>query len=371
MHEPLAPFIEGMLNVLPANMTPKKRPTIRDVANQAEVSVATVSNVLGNRKAVSPLLVENVRRAAGELGYSADRAASQLRSGKAKVIAIVVPSLDNPFFTSIIAAVEQAIRTDGYDIVIASSNNDSGLEAKRLHALLSWRPAGIIVIPAEDGSPASDVLAANGAPFVVVDRLPGRENVDSVAIDNPRAAAIAADHLLKLGHRDVLVVASTLQLANIRERQEAITKAFIAAGCAAPKVLEVGLTLEEVISGLTGWFEGKDRPTGIIALTNFTTIGVIAALAAAEIRIPTDISLVGFDDYIWMQAATPSITAIRQPVERLGIEAWNCLHQRIEGSKTAPRTVRLPSSLQVRSSTAAVAARPRNVRKRRVGAAIA
>lgn len=349
----------------------KKRPTIHDVASRAEVSVATVSNVLGNRKAVSPLLAESVRRAAEELGYSADRAASQLRSGKTRVIAIVVPSLDNPFFTSIIAAVEQAIQTDGYDIIVASSNNDPDLEAKRLFAMLSWRPAGIIAIPAEDGSPASNILAANGSPFVIVDRLPDRETVDSIAIDNYQAACLAAQHLLQLGHRDVLVVASTLQLQNIRLRQAAITEVFTKIGCNAPKVLEVGLTLEAVVSGLTGWFEGKKRPTGIIALTNFTTIGVIAALAAAEIQVPADISLVGFDDYIWMQAATPSITAIQQPVERLGIEAWNCLRQRIDGSRTAPRTVRLPCALQVRNSSAAVAARPNSIRKRRTSAKVA
>ena len=352
-------------------MAVKKRPTIHDVADRAGVSVATVSNVLGHRKVVSPLLAENVRRAAEELGYSADRAASQLRSGKAKVIAIVVPSLDNPYFTSIIAAVEQAVRTDGYDIIVASSNNDSGLEAKRLHALLSWRPAGIIVIPAEDGSPVIDILAANAPPFVVVDRLPDREVVDSIAIDNHQAARIAAEHLLQLGHRDVLIVASTLQLSNIRERQTAITEAFTKTGCAAPEVLEVGLTLEAVIGGLAGWFVGKERPTGIIALTNFTTIGVIAALAAAGVRVPTDISLVGFDDYIWMQAATPSITAIRQPVEKLGIEAWNCLRQRIDGSRKPPRTVRLSCALQVRNSSAAVEAKTNRIRKRRSTAKVA
>ena len=352
-------------------MTPGKRLTIRDVASRAEVSVATVSNVLGDRKSVSPSLAENVRRAAKELGYSADRAASQLRSGKAKVIGIIVPSLDNPYFTSIISAVEQAIQADGYDIIVASSNNDPGVEAKRLYALLSWRPAGIVIVPAEDGSPASDTLAANVCPFVVVDRLPDREGVDSIAINNHQAATMAAEHLLRLGHRDVLVVASTLRLANICERQVAITEAFTATGCNAPRILEVGLTLEAVVNGLTGWFEGKERPTGIIALTNFTTIGVIAALAGAGIQIPNDMSLVGFDDYIWMQAATPSITAIRQPVEKLGIEAWKCLRQRIEGGKKAAETVRLPCSLQVRASSAAIAAWPNNTRKQKTGAAVA
>ena len=352
-------------------MAVKKRPTIHDVADRAGVSVATVSNVLGHRKVVSPLLAKNVRRAAEELGYSADRAASQLRSGKTKVIAIVVPSLDNPYFTSIIAAVEQAVRVDGYDIIVASSNNDSASEVKRLQALLSWRPAGIMVIPAGDDSSTSKILAANAPPFVVVDRLPDRETVDSIAIDNHQAARIAAEHLLQLGHRDVLIVASTLQLSNIRERQAAITQAFTQTGCPVPRVLEVGLTLEAVVGGLAGWFVGKERPTGIIALTNFTTIGVIAALAAAGVRVPTDISLVGFDDYIWMQAATPSITAIRQPVEKLGIEAWNCLRQRIDGSRKPPRTVRLSCALQVRNSSAAVEAKTNRIRKRRSTAKVA
>ena len=131
------------------------------------------------------------------------------------------------------------------------------------------------------------------------------------------------------------------------------------------------MTLEAVVGGLAGWFVGKERPTGIIALTNFTTIGVIAALAAAGVRVPTDISLVGFDDYIWMQAATPSITAIRQPVEKLGIEAWNCLRQRIDGSRKPPRTVRLSCALQVRNSSAAVEAKTNRIRKRRSTAKVA
>jgi LacI family transcriptional regulator len=188
-----------------------------------------------------------------------------------------------------------------------------------------------------------------------VDRLPPHLDVDTVAIDNEEAAVAASSHLITLGHRDVLVVASTLKLANVRARLSGIRRAFKKSGLPAPKVVEAGLTLETASDRLAAWFDANDHPTGIIALTNFTTIAVIASLARLEIRMPGDISLVGFDDYIWMQAATPTITAIRQPVEQLGAQAWICLRERIEEGRTKPRTVRLHCSLQVRGSTSLAA----------------
>jgi DNA-binding LacI/PurR family transcriptional regulator len=332
----------------------KKRPSIRDVALMADVSVATVSNVLGGRKMVTPALAARVNEAVKALGYQADRAASQLRSGRARVIAVLVPSLDNPFFTSIIAGIEQAVQSEGYDIIVASSNNDGETERKRLSALLSWRPAGVMILPVDDRFAALDMLEASDSPFVVVDRLPLRLRADTVAVDNQHAAILACNHLVALGHRDVLVVASTLKLANIRARISGIRRAFRQANLPEPKIVEAGLSLETASSQLAGWLATNERPTGIIALTNFTTIGVIASLNQLGLRIPDDVSLVGFDDYVWMQAATPTITAIRQPVEQLGAQAWACLRERIEDGRTELRTLRLQCSLQVRGSTARV-----------------
>ena len=324
----------------------------------ADVSVATVSNVLGARKTVNPLLVARVHAAVETLGYRVDRAAAQLRSGKTRIIAVLVPALDNPFFTSIIAAIEQAVQSDGYDIIVASSNNDAGTERRRLATLLSWRPAGVVVMPVDDAFAASDLLEAAEPAFVVVDRLPPRLSADTVSVDNEQAAILACDHLIALGHRDILVVASTLRLANIRKRFSGIRKACRDGGLPDPKVLEVGLTLEAVALDLADWLAANERPTGIIALTNFTTIGVIASLAQAGIRIPRDLSLVGFDDYIWMQAATPSITAIRQPVEQLGLQAWNCLRERIQDGRQKRKAMRLRCTLQVRGSTSRVPVLP-------------
>jgi LacI family transcriptional regulator len=330
----------------------------------AEVSVATVSNVLGGRKPVNPALVARVEAAVKALGYQADRAASQLRSGKARVIAVLVPSLDNPFFTSIIAGLEQAVKSEGYDIIVASSNNDERTERKRLVALLSWRPAGIVILPTDDKFGARDLLEGGEAPFVVVDRLPPRLVADTVAVDNQQAATMACEHLVALGHRDSLVVASTLKLANIRARLSGIRRCFKKAHLPEPELVEAGLTLETASERLATWFEANDRPTGIIALTNFTTVAVIASLGQHGLRIPKDVSLVGFDDYIWMRAATPTITAIRQPVEQLGAQAWACLRERIEDGRSNNRTLRLQCSLQIRGSTARAAELSKNPRIR-------
>jgi DNA-binding LacI/PurR family transcriptional regulator len=344
-------------------MAENKRPSIREVARMAEVSVATVSNVLGGRKPVNAALTARVLAAVKTLGYRTDRAASQLRSGKARVIAVLVPSLDNPFFTSIIAALEQAAQTDGYDIIIASSNNDPTTEARRLSALLSWRPAGVVILPADDAFGCHALLVESATPFVVVDRLSPHVKADSVTIDNQQAAAMACDHLAALGHQDILVVASSTMLSNIRARIQGIKRRCRKLGLVAPKVVEAGMSLESASGRLAAWFGVNQRPTGIIALTNFTTIGVIASLGQHGLHAPDDVSLVGFDDYAWMQAVTPTITAVRQPVERLGEQAWTCLRERIEGHRSAPRTVVLECSLQVRGSSASVRTQQRRAMK--------
>jgi LacI family transcriptional regulator len=329
-----------------------KPPTIRDVATRAGVSTATVSNVLANRSSVNPTLAERVRAAVRALGYEVDRAASQLRSGRSRVVAVVVPSLENPFFTSIIASIERHVRSDGYDIVVASSGDQEDVERARLAALLSWRPLGVVVIPCTDAFASRAVLRDAGVPYVVVDRVVEQTSgVDSVSVDNQAAGVLAAEHLVGLGHRNVLIFASSLRLANIRERCAGVRRAFAAAGLPEPSILEAGFVIEEVSEKLEAWLARHRRPTGIIALTNFATLGAMSALAKLSIRVPDQVSLVGFDDYVWMRASSPPITAVRQPVDHIGAEAVKRLRSRIREDDAPPVSVHLACDLVVRSST--------------------
>jgi DNA-binding LacI/PurR family transcriptional regulator len=294
-----------------------------------------------------------VRRAAADLDYRIDRAASLLRSGKTQVICALVPSLENPFFTSLIAAIERHLRADGYDIIIASGNDEAD-ERARMAALLSWRPAGVVVVPSTDAFASRGLLEDGRIPYVTVDRVSEEQGGDSVTIDNAAATALAARHLLDLGHRRVLVVASSLRYANIRERCVGIGETYRTAGLEAPRVLEVGLSFEEIDERLETALAADPRPTGVIALTNFATMGVISSLKRLGIVAPDDISLIGFDDYTWMQVATPSITAVAQPIDRIAAAAWSQLHARIDGDDHTATRLRLGCRLEIRQSTRAV-----------------
>ena len=332
-------------------------PSIKDVARRAGVSPGTVSNVYSKNRPVKAALVARVRAAAEELGYQPDRAASQLRSRKARVIGILVPSLNNPFFTSLIAAIEERAQSEGYEIIVASSNDDEESEATRLATLAAWRPAGIVVIPCADEFAARGVIARASIPYVVADRLAANLAVDAVTIDNTEAGIKAARHLLDLGHHDFVVAASTLKLANIRERCSGIQSVFTERGLAGPSLIEVGLEFEAATDRLRAWIENNRRPSAFLALTNFTTLGVLASLSRLNISVPDDVSVLGFDDYSWMRAVNPPLSAIRQPVEEIGQQVWIRLRARIAGDTSAPVHMRLGCELIVRSSTRRAASR--------------
>jgi DNA-binding LacI/PurR family transcriptional regulator len=332
----------------------RKPATMRDVAIAAGVSTATVSNVLSGRRGVDADLAERVRAAAQRLDYRVDRVASQLRSGRTRVVAVLVPSIENPYFTALIAALERLVRADGYDIVVASASDTAEIERERLAALMAWRPAGLIVTPTGDDFLSHDLIAEAGLPYVVMDRVGDAPGADSVTIDNAAAARLAADHLIALGHGDILVVASSLGLANIRARAAGIAAAYAAVGRPAPPVLEGGLTFEAIGDRFARHIAANGRPSAVIALTNFATLGVLAALADHALDVPGDVSLIGFDDYAWMRVARPSITAIAQPVEAMAAAAWQRLQHAFAGDQGAPQRLQLAARLEIRGSTRSV-----------------
>lgn len=331
--------------------------SIKDVATRAGVSPGTVSNVFSGNRAVRADLVERVRKAAEDLGYQPDRVASQLRGGKGRVVAALVPDLNNPFFTSLIASIEASLRDDGMDIIVASSNDNPEEERARLSALLAWRPAAIVAVPCNDEFACRDLIARANVPCVVADRVPNLFDGDAVTVDNIDAGRKAAEHLVGLGHRDIVVAASTLKLKNIRERCEGIEQVFASRGLAKPTLIEVGLDFETASDRLAGFMEGDQQPSAFLALTNFGTLGVLASLQKWGLSVPRDISVLGFDDYSWMRAVVPPLTAIRQPVEEMGREIWSRLSARIGGSTEPGFRLKLSCELVVRASTAQLPAR--------------
>lgn len=328
-----------------------RRVTIKDVAARAGVSIATVSNVFSGNKPVNADLQARVHKAANALSYQVDRAASQLRSGQAKVVGVLVPDLDDVFFTSLVSQLEVMAQKDGYDIIVASSRDDVGLEQSRLRTLLAWRPSGLIVVPCSDDVPAGLESEIARLPMVFADRVPPDMGlVDTVTINNREAGEIAARHLLALGHRDIVVAASSLGISPIRERLRGAADLVRATLGTDPIVIELGSNAERGAGAFLHWLERHPRPTAVIALTNVTTLSTLSALARLRIDIPDPVSVVGFDDYPWMSARKTGLTAIRQPIAEIAAAAWERLRLRMCGDASPPLMTVLQTSLQVRDS---------------------
>lgn len=311
-----------------------RKPSIRDVAKLAEVSTATVSNVFSGKKPVNDALKTRVQFAADQLGYQMDRAASQLRSQRNKVVTVLVPNITDTFFATIVSHLENLAFEHGYDVIVASSHDREDVESSRIKALMSWRPAGMIAIPCAGQLSEALLTLKNRCPTVLIDRVSIHSTpFDTVTIDNYAAGELACQHLVDAGHKNILIAASNLSFPPIRERVEGTYNVLKQSQLGHPHVIELGSELGLGSSKITQWLITHPKPTAIFALTNVTTLSTLTALAELNIKVGEDISLVAFDDYAWMSARSTSLTAIRQPVELVAASAWSKLLERIESER--------------------------------------
>lgn len=330
--------------------------TIREVAERAGVSIATVSNVLTGRKAVTADLASRVNDAARELSYHVDRAASQLRSGRTQVVGVLVPNFNDTFFTSLVSRIESLAAAEDYQVVVVSAHDDPEVESARLEALMGWRPSGIIAVPATNAAPALLCREVGRLPIILVDRV-GQDDLgfDTVTVDNHAAGCVAAEHLLDNGHKSIAIASSVSAFRPIRERIDGVADSCLRRDAAAPRIIEVGIDHERGANILCDWLDANPHPTALVAMTNVTTLAALSALARRGLEIPDAVSLIGFDDYAWMTARKVPLTAVRQPIDEIADRAWGHLLSRIQGDAPGTENIVLSASLQVRSSVARLA----------------
>ncbi|ODT66776.1 MAG: hypothetical protein ABS75_24585 [Pelagibacterium sp. SCN 63-23] len=327
--------------------------TIREVAERAGVSIATVSNVLTGRKAVTAELASRVNEAARALSYQVDRAASQLRSGRTQVVGVLVPNFNDTFFTALVSRIENLAATEGYQVVVVSAQDDPEVEAARLEALMGWRPSGVIAVPATNEAPSLLCREVGSLPIILVDRV-GRDDLgfDTVTVDNHAAGWAAAEHLLDNGHKSIAIASSVSAFRPISERIRGVTESCIRRGVPVPQVVEVGVDHERGADILGDWLDANAHPSALVAMTNVTTLAALSALARRGLDIPDAMSLIGFDDYAWMTARKVPLTAVRQPIDVIADRAWEHLMFRVRGGQAGVENIVLSASLQVRNSVA-------------------
>ncbi len=319
------------------NMSNKK-PSIKDVAEMVGVSYATVSNVFTGKKKVNEDLQRRVREAAAKLGYFVDKNASQLRTGNKSLVAVLVPNIADSFFAEIVSRIEKNAIDAGYDIVVASTHGRADVEESRLAALMSWRPAGLIVVPTTGQPPLILNQPGFSVPTVLLDRVLSKgTSFDTVTLDNEAAGYQAGVALKDAGHTKISVVASDLSFPPIAAR----LRGFV--------------DMSEQADLYPLIFNGFE-PTAVFALNYTTTLKCLTTFSDAKLMIGKDVSFVAFDDYSWMSARITGVTAIKQPVEEMADAAWKQLMFRLESEVTSdePQSVILPSTLIERDSVISV-----------------
>lgn len=327
---------------------------LKDVAQRAEVSNATVSRVLTNKPHVREGVRQRVLAAIKELGYQPSRVARSLRIQRSHIIGLIISDIQNPFFTSLVRAVEDVAYQHQYAVVLCNSDEDVEKERLYIELMQAEMVAGVLITPTcETGSPCRKLIEA-GIPVVAVDRRMVDLEVDTVVIDNVGAAFDLVSHLINDGHRRIGGIFATLRTTTGRERQEGYFRALQAQGLPIdPQLMRTGLPTEETGYHLAGQLlDLPAPPTALFTGNNLLTTGAIRAINERQLQIPDGIALGAFDEMSWMSLIKPALTVVAQPTYELGQTAANLLLRRIKDRTCPHQEVMLKSKLFVRQSCA-------------------
>jgi DNA-binding LacI/PurR family transcriptional regulator len=337
-------------------MTDRQSPaTIRDVAERAGVSTATVSRVLAGIGHPRADTVAAVMAAVEELGYRPSIVARSLRMRRTRSLGLIVTDIQNAFFPDLVQGADQEARARGYSILLGSAAYDERRAVHYLDLMVDRRVDGILVASSQVSDTSGGWLATAPVPVVVANAEPGTLPVTVITSDNRNGARIAVEHLLALGHRRIAYVRGAETFTADRPRLEGFREAVRRAGLAASDTPE--------LDG-DGRFEGGERAvrtlfndhapvTAIACYNDITAIGALRALRNIGVRVPEDVSVIGTDDIAAASWVVPALTTVAQQRGEMGRLATERLINMIEGTEdpAAARTVRLPMTLTVREST--------------------
>jgi LacI family transcriptional regulator len=324
--------------------------TMEDVAKIAGVSTSTVSHVLNGTRKVSPDTVQAVQGAIQQLGYIPNTLARSLARSTTNTIGVAISALSNHYFSETVHAIETECAKHGFMMLFVDTHDDPEQELRVVTALHHRRVDGILLAPST-GSLALEYLQANEIPAVLVDRMMS-ERFDQVGVENIQSTQALVTHLIEHGHRRIGFIAGRSGLGTTDERVEGYQAALRAAGLGLdPQLLVNGGSNSEPAREATAQLLAlSSPPTAIMAGNNLMTLGAMHALRDAQIEVPGQIALVGFDDFDWADFFVPRLTLIAQPVQALGACAVNLLLERMASPKRKKHSVRLAPTLRIRNS---------------------
>lgn len=331
--------------------------TLRDVAERAGVHPSTASRALNSstRSLVNDETVERVLEAADALGYRPNSLARGLKTNRTFTIGMLLPDLTNPLFPPIVRGIEDTLGDADYTLILANTDNDAEKERSILRSMLTRRVDGLVLATAQREAPVIDELIEAGMPVVLVNRTMDAPPVPSVTGDDHAGIGLAVRHLVSLGHRRIAHVAGPQTVTTGLTRYQSFVAWMQSEGLEAEPDLVVFADWFHEEPGAKAFQEVLDRRpdlTAVVGANDLIAIGCYDVLKERELRVGTDVSVVGYNDMLFADKLSPPLTTIRIPHYQIGVKAAELILEVVEEKEEAEAVaVRLAPSLVVRKST--------------------
>jgi LacI family transcriptional regulator len=335
------------------------RLTIRDIAELAGVSTATVSRVVNGRSDVSRETRDIVLRVVQEHGYRTNRSTRGLPAGRTGLVGVTLPVVHHSYFSVILSGAAEALYEHDMRVVLCPTHHEHDREVSLLERLMHGTTDGGLLILPEESSDELKALYDHGYRFVIIDPLKRvDERVPAVSAAHSSGASEATEHLLSLGHRRIAAITGPRGWIATEDRLRGYHASLAAAGVMPDPelVIESDFHATGGVSAALQLLQRPDPPTAIFAFNDMLAIGVLQAARARGLRVPEDLSVVGFDDTAEASLVTPPLTTVRQPLAEMGRMAVNLLIRLLEEQRFEALHVELATKLTLRESTAVPAA---------------
>jgi len=327
--------------------------TIVDVAQEADVSYATVSRVINNGAHVRPEKRERVLRAMAKLGFTVNQQARSLRAGRSQVIGLLVHDLGTSYIGEIIRGIEAELSAASYDLMLYTTHRRKTKEATYVSAITRGMADGLLLVLPRNPEAYLESLRQRRFPYVLVDHQGIDETGPAVGATNFQGAYDATQHLLSLGHRRIGFITGQMEMGCSRDRLAGYRAALLATGIPPDPqwVREGDFFQPDGFAGAQALLALPQPPSAIFASNDVSAFGVMEAVRDAGKRLPDDMSIVGFDDIPQAAQVNPTLTTVRQPLEQMGRTAARMLLEIIGNEARPAARVELPTELIVRAST--------------------
>ena len=337
---------------------PRRKPDtgkmdIHAVAQRAHVSIATVSRTINHVPSVNAKLAERVWKVIKELDYTPNTQARALVSGRSRLLGLIVSEITNPFFPELIQGFEDVAVEQGYEILISSTNYDPERMKRCIRRMVERKAEGVAVMTFGIEEPLLGQLADRKVPLVFVDQGPDAPGISLLRVDYAHGIRQAVQHLAALGHREIAFVSGPLHLHSATSRLTAFRRAIEECGIAMDPslIIEGDHTMDGGMAAAERLLGGAKPPTAVVCSNDMTAIGVLQKAYRAGLRVPDDLSVIGFDNIHLAQMTTPPLTTVQMSCFELGRSAVMALKAHIEKSPDVQREYAIETQLVVREST--------------------